>query len=185
MPAQQKKVAKPKSSADVGCSSTSPTSVSSASAIPPYEGATGEVVAVVGTVLVGATRTVRLFRPRRRGAAGAASARARRRGAAAAAAESVVVAVASTPAAAPAAAPALVQPAYAIGLPRPPPPMQPPVDERQPRLEELREKVYELGHVLRAEELAMLREAEQSEAAVLAALAQRKAARRAAAQVAT
>ena len=78
-----------------------------------------------------------------------------------------------------------MQPAYSIGLPRPPPPMQPPVDERQPRLEELREKVYELGHVLRAEELAMLREAEQSEAAVLAALAQRKAARRAAAQVAT
>ena len=61
----------------------------------------------------------------------------------------------------------------------------PPVDERQPRLEELREKVYELGHVLRAEELAMLREAEQSEAAVLAALAQRKAARRAAAKAAT
>ena len=48
MPAQQKKVAKPKSSADVGCSSTSPTSVSSASAIPPYEGGPAGEVEVAG-----------------------------------------------------------------------------------------------------------------------------------------
>ena len=57
---------------------------------------------------------------------GAASARARRRGAAAAAAGVGWSSPRVDPAAAPAAAPALVQPAYSIGLPRPPPPMQPP-----------------------------------------------------------